>query len=142
MSPDLKFHHIGIATKNFQKAIQTYKSLGYSVVSESMEVPTQNVRVCFLEKQGHPLLELIEPSGDSSPIHNLLKKNGSGPYHLCYTTSDINETIKNLKILRFLIFSNPVESNAFNNNLIIFAYKDDIGFIEIVESPLYSNEGF
>ena len=138
MKPDLRFHHIGIATRNFQKAIQTYRSLGYKVVLESLEVPTQNVRVCFLEKEGHPLLEIIEPSGESSPINTLLKKNGSGPYHLCYTTDDISETMEQLREQRFLILTKPFESIAFNNNLIIFAYKDDIGFIEIVESPVNS----
>ena len=136
MYPDLKFHHIGIATRNFEKAIQTYQALGYSVLIEPLEVPTQEVRVCFLKKAGHPLIEIIEPAGDSSPVNTLLKKNGSGPYHFCYITYNINDTIKRLKEQRFLVFSKPVESIAFNNNLMVFAYKDDIGFIEIVESPL------
>ena len=137
MKPNLQFHHIGIATRNFEKAIKTYQYLGYSIELHPLEVPTQKVRVCFLKKDGHPCIELIEPINVNSPVNTLLRKHGSGPYHLCYTTPNLKETIKLLKEEKFLFFALPVESTAFNNKMIVFAYKEELGFIEIVEASNY-----
>jgi len=133
MPTHLRFHHIGIATRNFEKAMKTYLSMGFSVLKGPVEAPTQNVRVCFLEKTGHPMIELIEPVGDESPVRNLLKRNGSGPYHLCYIAENIQDTIETLKAEKYFILSKPVQSKPFNDNLIVFAYKEEIGLIEIVE---------
>jgi len=133
MLQDLEFHHIGVVTSNLEKAVKTYKALGFIVSTEPVEVTSQQVKVCFLEKVHHPKIELIIPFGDSSPVKNLIQKCGSGPYHLCYKTNDLKKSIKDLRADKFLILSKPVASNAFDNDQIIFAFKNEIGLIEIVE---------
>jgi len=133
MLETLKFHHLGIATTNFEKAKKTYLSFGYKVLIDCVEIPLQKVNVCFLEKSNHPLIELIEPLSHDSPVANILKKYGSGPYHTCYSTTNINLTINDLRKKKFIQISPLEKSKAFENNLICFVYKDDIGLIEILE---------
>jgi len=139
MLRNLQFHHIGIVTRNFEKAVKIYITMGFKVSMEPVEVISQQVRICFLEKPSHPTIELIEPLGDHSPVKNLLQKCGSGPYHLCYRTNDLQKTTDDLRAEKFLILSKPVASNAFDNYLIIFAYKEEIGLIEIVEDKYPKN---
>lgn len=130
----LKFHHIGFATDNLGDTKLFLEKIGY-ISGEDVYVPTQKVTVCFLNKKDQPQIELITSSDVNSPIHNILKKCGSGPYHFCYSVPDMKEAIAGLKQEKFIILNNPVKSNAIEDNIIIFAYKKSYGLIEIVEIP-------
>ena len=132
LSDILEFHHIGVATDDMENAREFYCKLGYHL-GEETEVPSQRVRVCFLTKAEQPQIELITSSGEDSPILNILKKCGSGPYHFCYSVRNMKKAIEQLKKEKFVILFKPVESNAIENNNITFAYKKSIGLIEIVE---------
>jgi len=136
MLTNLIFHHIGIATKSLKKAIKTYQKLGFIIKIDITAVPSENVHVVFLEKLNHPLIELIEPLDDNSPISNILQKSGSGPYHKGYFTDNLSQTLTSLRNEKFTILNAPSESVVYDNNLYFFAYKSDIGLIEIIE---YSN---
>ena len=133
MLKNLVFHHIGIATKSLKKSIKIYQKLGFVIKIDIIEVPSENVRVVFLEKSNHPLIELIEPIGDNSPVSNILQKSGSGPYHTGYFTDNLSRTLLSLKDDKFTILNAPTESVVYDNNLYFFAYKSDIGLIEIIE---------
>ena len=37
---------------------------------------------------------MISPLDESSVINNILKRQGSGAYHICYRTGDINSKLK------------------------------------------------
>lgn len=129
-----KFHHIGFATDNLDDTKSFFTKLGYTVVEEVI-VPSQKVKICFLKKIGHPQIELITSEGINSPIDNILRKCGAGPYHFCYSVNDMDVAIADLKREKFIILSKPVKSNAINDHNIIFAYKKSYGFVEIVEIP-------
>ena len=132
LSDLFEFHHIGVATDDMGMAKEFYLKIGYEA-DEETEVPSQKVRVCFLTKSGQPQIELITSSGDNSPVLNILKKCGSGPYHFCYSVRNMAEAIEYLRRERFVILFKPEESNAIENNNITFVYKKSIGLIEIVE---------
>jgi len=128
----MKFHHIGIATKNLILAKNNYINLGFTS-TEIVYVPNQKVKVCFVNKKNHPKIELIEPTNPVSPVINILKKVGSTPYHICYQCSDYIETIELLKKNQFFQLSKPVISNALSNKQICFFYNKNIGLIELLE---------
>ncbi len=128
----LKFHHIGFATDNLEDTKLFFMKLGYTP-GEDIFVPTQKVKVCFLNLAGQPQIELITSAGTDSPIDNILKKCGAGPYHFCYSVPDIDAAIAALKREKFIILSKPQKSNAIDNNKIIFAFRKSYGLIEIVE---------
>ena len=55
MLPDFKFHHIGIAVFDIDDTAQYYIDAGYQK-TETVIDTIQNVKICFLTKEGMPLL--------------------------------------------------------------------------------------
>ena len=126
------FHHIGVACKNINESISIYKRLGFSVGDVIID-DIQKVRICFVNKADHPLLELVEPLNDNSPVNNILSKVGNIQYHNCYKSYTYENDIVGLKKIGFMLISKPVSAIAFNNKRICFLYNVNIGLIELVE---------
>ena len=132
MLADALFHHVGIATKSIEKTALLYVEAGYRMQPTVFD-PRQNVKISFLEKQGSPLLELVEPVDDTSPVCNIINKVGVSAYHFCYEVSNIEESIAQLKEKKFVLLVKPVEAVAFNGRKISFLYHQDTGLIELLE---------
>ena len=126
------YHHTGVATKDIEITSAFYKNIGYSQ-SQIVIDEIQNVRICFLSKKNSPLVELVEPINDRSPVNEILKKNGNIPYHFCYEVDGMTEAILEMKKSGFIKIINPVPAVAFNNRLICFLYNKDVGLIELLE---------
>jgi methylmalonyl-CoA/ethylmalonyl-CoA epimerase len=126
------YHHTGVATKDIEITSAFYKNIGYSQ-SQIVIDEIQNVRICFLSKKNSPLVELVEPINDRSPVNEILKKNGNIPYHFCYEVDGLTEAILEMKKSGFIKIINPVPAKAFNNRLICFLYNKDVGLIELLE---------
>ena len=95
---EMTFHHVGVAVKSIARSLDTYVGLfGFRQVTESLEVPTENVRVCFVEAPDGVLIELVEGITEDSPVAHIVKQPGAGPYHLCYSVSDLNEAVEKLR---------------------------------------------
>ena len=126
------YHHTGVATKDIEITSAFYKNIGSSQ-SHIVIDEIQNVRICFLSKKNSPLVELVEPINDRSPVNEILKKNGNIPYHFCYEVDGLTEAILEMKKSGFIKIINPVPAKAFNNRLICFLYNKDVGLIELLE---------
>ena len=75
MLPDFKFHHIGIAVFDIDDTAQYYIDAGYQK-TETVIDAIQNVKICFLTKEGMPMLELLAPVDENSPVNRTLDKMG------------------------------------------------------------------
>ena len=133
MTPQLLFHHIGIACRDIEKTKAFYLYLGY-VATPTVDDPLQHVRVAFLDKPGEPRLELLEPLDDQSPVLRTLSAVGVSPYHMCYTVQDIESAVASLRERRFLLVNGPVPACAMNNCRVAFLFHKNTGLIELVES--------
>lgn len=129
----LHFHHIGIACRDISKSSEFYTLMGY-VAGSVTEDPIQHVRVCFLEKEGSPRLELLEPLDEKSPVARTLATAGVSPYHICYEVADIAAAIETLRGQRFLLVNGPVPACAMGDRRIAFMFQKNTGLIELVES--------
>ena len=63
----------------------------------------------------------------------LLKKNGIGPYHICYEVRDLEKAIDGLKTKHFVITDPPEKAPALDNRKVVFMYHTKIGLIEVLE---------
>lgn len=133
MIEGLQFHHIGIATSDIEHTAAAYHELGYDVVDGVTFDPQQNVNICFLKHSSMPLVELLSPVDDNSPVVQILQKNGVTPYHTCYSVNGFDEMIKRLRKLRYMIVSSPKPACAIGNRRVAFLYHKDMGLIELVE---------
>ena len=128
----MEFHHIGVATMDIEQSAIAYSLFGYQS-GEIIFDPIQRVNLCFLEKEGFPIIELVSPIEETSPVNNILNKNGMIPYHTCYEVDDIMTEISNFKRKKFLVVVNPVPAVAFENRKICFLYSKMTGLIELLE---------
>jgi len=133
MLDGFRFHHIGIAVNNIDETAHIYLSAGYER-TDTVYDPIQNVYICFLTKKGMPMLELLEPHDVTSPIFKLLQKNGVTPYHVCYEVDSLEDSVGELRKMRYVATSVPVLAVAIDNRRVCFLYHKKIGLIELVES--------
>jgi methylmalonyl-CoA/ethylmalonyl-CoA epimerase len=87
-----RLNHVGVATPSIEASIAYYRDvMGAEVIHEPFDLPAQGVKVCFVDAPNFQV-ELIEPLGESSPIHGFLAKNpAGGQHHMCYEVADIHE---------------------------------------------------
>lgn len=135
----MKIDHIGYLCKNIQRSKEQFLTLGYQMVSEIVEdnVPLEdgnirNVSICFLEKDGYRI-ELVSPLNQDSVVYQTLKKNGEGPYHICYQTENLISTITELEAQGYFLIQEPASAIAFENAKVAFLYQAGIGILELVE---------
>ena len=130
---DVKFHHFGVACRDIDKTAEEYSALGYSK-GEIVFDPLQNVNICFLSHLAMPLVELLSPVNEDSPVVQILDKNGVTPYHTCYGVDNLEEAIKVFKRSRYVVVSKPKEACAIENRRVAFLYNSDMGLVELVEN--------
>ncbi len=130
----MDFHHIGVATNNIEETLIKYNIFGYELSSEIFIDVIQNVKIAFMEKSNSPLIELVAPIDEKSPILNTLNKNGTIPYHFCFEVDDIHLEVDRLKKLKFIQISKIVPAIAFENRLICFLYNKESGLADLLNS--------
>ncbi len=92
----MKINHLGIATKNIAHALKFWEdALGLENIHSEV-VEDQKVRVAMLTV-GESRIELLEPTGDDSPITKFLDKRGGGIHHIAVEVDDIEASLAKLK---------------------------------------------
>lgn len=134
MIESMKFHHIGMAVKDIDATASAYELGGYRM-SEIIFDPIQNVDICWLTKEDEPIIELLAPVDETSPVCKILEKNGVTPYHCCYVVENIENTIKELRQEKYVLTSKPAEAVAFKGARVAFLFNKHVGLIELVEEP-------
>lgn len=126
----MRFHHIGIATKNIDKTlkwvIDTYDVIE---VSEKVYDPNQNAYLVMIKTKDINI-ELV--SGEV--VEKFIAKNITY-YHICYEVIDIEKAIKEFK--NSFVISKPKKAILFNNRKVAFLLTP-IGIVELLEKEKYN----
>jgi len=129
-------NHVGVAVPNIDDAAQTYRDLyGAKDITAAFDMPEQGVRVCFVNLP-NAQIELIEPLGEDSPIHNFIKKNPKGgQHHVCFEVPDIHEAKAEMENRGATVLNEP--RIGAHGTLIIFIHpKNSNGvLVELMETP-------
>lgn len=113
------------------------KYLGYKAKTEKVENTRQQV-VQFFSKPGELDIKLIEPSSRDSPLVAFLKK-GEGLHHLGYKVDDVSKSLAELKEQGVRITADPQPGEAFDEELIAFAYLGSGLSIELIDTDKRRN---
>ena len=90
-----KIDHIAIAVHSIEEALPFYQeTLGLSL-DRIEEVPSQKVRVAFVQI-GDSKIELLEPTSPDSPISRFLETRGPGIHHLALETGSLAERLQSM----------------------------------------------
>lgn len=128
------FHHIGVAVKDLDATASIYEQGGYKCSSIIYD-PIQNVRICWITKDGSPTVELLAPVDEKSPVNRILEKVGVAPYHCCYVVDNIEDACVELRKQKYIVVSKPAEAVAFCGSRVCFLFNKNVGLIELVEAP-------
>ena len=91
-----KIAHIGIAVKSIEETLPFYtEQLGLTLLGME-EVPSEQVKVAFLEI-GESRIELLEPLSVESPIAKFIEKRGEGIHHIALDVDNVEERLERLK---------------------------------------------
>ena len=95
MQPD-RIDHIGIAVKSLDQALTTWRDLlGFTVIEER-KVPSEGIRVAFLDV-GNTRIELMEPMEDDCAVARFLKKRGEGIQHVALAVDNVEDAANYLE---------------------------------------------
>ncbi len=137
-----RLNHIGVATPSLEASLAYYRDvMGARLEHEPFDLPAQGVKVCFVDTPGEngtagTQIELIEPLGESSPIHGFLAKNpAGGQHHMCYEVPDIMEAKAWFEGLGKKVLGEP-RIGAHGTPIFFVHPKDMNGVLtEIMETP-------
>jgi len=121
----MKFHHIGIATKDIDKTLNWVKKT-FKIISISKKIYDKNqnayVQMIYTNDVN---IELV--SGEV--VNNFIKKNITY-YHICYEVENIEKAIKNFS--NSIVISPAKPAILFNNKNVAFLLTP-IGIVELLQ---------
>jgi methylmalonyl-CoA/ethylmalonyl-CoA epimerase len=133
--PQGTFHHIGVVVASIQTSVQGFlDSLQAEWDGTIFYDPNQAVRVTFLRGKhaANPLLELVEPAGENSPVIPFLKR-GGGLHHLCYQIDNLEDQLALSRAQRGLVVRPPLPAVAFGGRRIAWVYTKNKLLLEYLE---------
>jgi len=136
MEPSLgDFHHIGFVVASINNSVEGFlQSLQAEWDGIIFHDPNQEVSVTFLRGKypRNPVVELVEPAGEKSPVIPFLKR-GGGLHHLCYEIDDLEEQLRLSRTQGGIVVRNPLPAVAFEGRRIAWVYTRNKLLIEYLE---------
>jgi methylmalonyl-CoA/ethylmalonyl-CoA epimerase len=129
-----RLHHVGFVVANIEASVPGMsRALLAHWNNEIFTDPLQRVRVTFL-RGGHqsPLLELVEPLGQNSPVFRFLSDRG-GLHHLCYEVLSISEHLDRIRAAGGVIVSRAKPAVAFDGRPIAWALTREKLLLEFLQ---------
>ena len=122
--PRPSLDHIGIAVESLERGLGFYEALGLELEGVE-EVAEQGVKVGFLPV-GDSRLELLEPTGEGSPIAAHLERRGPGLHHICLRVDDIRAAMASLSAKGYRLLSDEPQQGA-HGCLVCFVHPKSTG---------------
>jgi len=92
------------------------------------------VKVTFLSSRpGEPLLELVQPVGEKSPVRKFLTEKGGGLHHLCYETESLETELQQMLSRRAMLVRRPQPAVAFDGRRIAWLLTQENLLVELLE---------
>ena len=82
-------HHVGLAVRDVAAATATYGALLGAEVDHEADVPEQGVHAVALRLPEGPIVELLAPTGEDTPVGRFLRRRGEGLHHVAYRVGDL-----------------------------------------------------
>lgn len=90
-----RINHVAIVVADLDAAIETYQNQLGLRLRKRLSMPSQEVEIAFLPA-GESMIELIQPTTQSSGVAKYLAKRGEGLHHICLEVDDVDATLESL----------------------------------------------
>ena len=127
---NIRLDHIGIAVNNLDEGEKFWRLLGLIPEGDDEEVIDQGVITRFIPiaetEQKPALIELLEPTGDDTPIGKFIAKRGIGIQQICFEVEDIVVMIEHLTNSGIRMIDSEPRTGS-KNCLIAFVHPKSTG---------------
>lgn len=133
--PQATFHHIGFVVASIENSVEGFLQFLHDEWNGKIfHDPNQVVKVTFLhsKRPGNPVLELVEPAGDKSPVTPFLKR-GGGLHHLCYEIDNLEEQLRWSRTQGASVVRPPLPAVAFEGRRIAWVYTRNKVLVKYLE---------
>ena len=130
----LDFEHFGLATRQPEATLRFLGALGYES-HEPINDPLQRVDLVLCRHASMPAVEVIWAAQAGGPLEAVLAAQPQSIYHLCYSSSDLQQSLTAMKAAgqRVITISAPKPAILFDNRRVSFYMVRGFGLIEILE---------
>ena len=122
--------HIGIAVSDHKESISKWEKLIGEKAGKSEKIEEQGVLLSKLKLKEGPVIELLAPTGEDTPIGRFLKKRGPGIHHICFQVNKLDHLVESLKKTG-IRFVQDVPVKGSEGNRIIFIHPGDFNGVLI-----------
>jgi methylmalonyl-CoA/ethylmalonyl-CoA epimerase len=128
-------HHLGFVVADVATGMEGFvHSLAAMWDGRIYEDPHQRVKVAFLAiRPGDPLIELVQPAAEDSPVRRFLTERGGGLHHVCYEVGDLEQEMAAMKARGSLIVRRPKPAVAFDGRRIAWVLTAEKLLVELLE---------
>ena len=134
MNQRITIDHIGIAANTLDEGSHFWKIIGLIAEGEDDRVEDQGVTTRFFPlneiEHSKTNIEILEPTGPSTPIGKFLEKRGPGIQQLCLAVDDIEEMIAHL-VNNDVRMIDSVPRKGAHDSIIAFVHPKSTGGILI-----------
>ena len=130
--------HLGIAVNSLEDGFEFYQALGFSSMPTEV-VPSEKVKVGFLNLGNHASIELLEGTDPESPIKKFIEKRGPGIHHICLRVQGIDRVVERLKAKGIRLINETPRPGA-HGCRVVFIHPASTGgvLLELSEPGLHS----
>ena len=126
----IRLDHIGIAVNDLNQAEKFWNLLGISANQPDEEVTDQGVITRFMpisnEMSTPASIELLEPTGENTPVGKFIAKRGVGIQQICFEVSNLNDLIKKL-IKNGINMIDEIPRDGAHGKMIAFVHPKSTG---------------
>ncbi|OGO59194.1 MAG: methylmalonyl-CoA epimerase [Chloroflexi bacterium RBG_19FT_COMBO_47_15] len=91
-----KVHHVAIAVKNLDEALELYEHLFGTKPSKIETLQQQGVKAALLPMAEGGEIELLEPIDPQSGVAKFLESRGEGIHHICFEVENVDQELRML----------------------------------------------
>jgi methylmalonyl-CoA/ethylmalonyl-CoA epimerase len=139
-SKKVKIDHLGIAVSSLDEAMNFWRD-GLGLALQEIEVvEDQGVRVAILPV-GDSRIELLEATGEETPVGKFIAKRGTGIHHISLEVSDLKAMLEKLKERGVRLIDQEPRVGA-GGSLIAFIHPSSTGgvLIELAQKEMCIND--
>ena len=124
----IRIEHLGIAVSNMNESITLFENLLNTKCYKTEGVESEGVRTAFFQV-GDSKIELLEATNPDSPIAKYLAKQGQGIHHIAFEVENIEEELKRLRALGFVLIHEIPKRGADNKRIAFLHPKSTNGVL-------------
>lgn len=122
-----RLNHVAIVVRDLDAASALYRNALGAIVSPPKALPEHGVTVVFIELPNSKV-ELLEPLGETSPIHAFLAKNpDGGMHHICFEVDDLMAARNHLHGQGARVLGDGTPKIGAHGKPVLFLHPKDFG---------------